>query len=65
MSDEDGARNTIAGLNRLKKIGEDNGVTICLELLNSKRDHHAARIERDGWTAGVAWMDSRRNPGSV
>ena len=24
----------------MKKIGEDHGVTICLELLNSKRDHH-------------------------
>jgi len=25
MSDEEGAKNTIAGLNRLKKIGEDHG----------------------------------------
>jgi len=40
MSDDEGAKNTILGLNRLKKIAEDNGVTICLELLNSKRDHH-------------------------
>jgi hydroxypyruvate isomerase len=40
LSDDEGARNTIAGLNRLKKIAEDHGVTICLELLNSKRDHH-------------------------
>ena len=38
MSDEEGARNTIAGLNRVKKIAEDHGVTICLELLNSKRE---------------------------
>ena len=36
MSDDEGARNTIVGLNRVKKIGEDHGVTICLELLNSK-----------------------------
>src|SRR5215475_4580439 len=41
MSDDEGAKNTIAGLNRVKKIAEDNGVTICLELLNSKVDHHA------------------------
>src|ERR1700758_1131915 len=40
MSDDEGARNTILGLNRVKKIGEDNGVTINLELLNSKRNHH-------------------------
>src|SRR6266446_6781147 len=40
MSDEEGAKNTIAGLNRVKKIAEDHGVTICIELLNSKVDHH-------------------------
>src|SRR5258708_19170606 len=39
MSDEEGAKNTIAGLNRLKKIAEDHSVTICIELLNSKVDH--------------------------
>src|SRR5215469_737007 len=39
MSDDEGARNTITGLNRVKKIAEDNGVTICVELLNSKVDH--------------------------
>ncbi len=39
MSDAEGAKNTIAGLNRMKKIGEDNGVTICVEVLNSKVDH--------------------------
>src|SRR5579864_7309249 len=40
LSDDEGARNAIAGLNRVKKIAEDHGVTICMELLNSKRDHH-------------------------
>src|ERR1035437_8997965 len=39
MTGEEGARNTVAGLNRLKKIAEDNGVTICLKLLNSKVNH--------------------------
>ena len=39
MSDEEGTKNTIAGLNRVKKIAEDHGVTICMELLNSKVDH--------------------------
>ena len=29
MADEEGARNTVAGLNRVKKIAEDHGVTIC------------------------------------
>jgi len=31
--------NCVAGLNRIKKAAEDNGVTICVELLNSKVDH--------------------------
>ena len=49
MSDEEGAKNTIAGLNRVKKIGEDNGVTICLELLNSKVDHHDYMCDHSAW----------------
>jgi hydroxypyruvate isomerase len=39
MSDAEATANCIEGLNRVKKIGEDAGVTICVELLNSKRDH--------------------------
>ena len=53
LSDEEGARNTIAGLNRLKKIGEDHGVTICLELLNSKRDHHDYMCDHTAWGVRV------------
>lgn len=49
MSDEEGAKNTIAGLNRLKKIGEDNGVTICIELLNSKVDHKDYMCDHTAW----------------
>lgn len=53
MSDEEGARNTIAGLNRVKKIAEDNGVNICMELLNSKRDHHDYMCDRTAWGVRV------------
>ena len=53
MSDEEGARNTIIGLNRIKKIAEDNGVTICLELLNSKRDHHDYMCDHTAWGVRV------------
>ena len=53
MSDEEGARNTIAGLNRLKKIAEDNNVTICLELLNSKHDHHDYMCDHTAWGVRV------------
>ncbi len=49
MSDAEGAKNTIIGLNRVKKIGEDNGVTICIELLNSKVDHHDYMCDHSAW----------------
>jgi hydroxypyruvate isomerase len=39
MSDAEATTNCIDGLNRVKKIAEDAGVTICVELLNSKVDH--------------------------
>ena len=60
MSDEEGAKNTIVGLNRVKKIAEDNGVTICLELLNSKVDHHDYMCDHTAW--GVRVMEAVNSP---
>jgi hydroxypyruvate isomerase len=60
MSDEEGAKNTIAGLNRVKKIAEDNGVTICVELLNSKVDHHDYMCDHTAW--GVRVMEAVNSP---
>ena len=54
MSDDEGARNTIAGLNRVKKIAEDNGVVICLELLNSKVNHPDYMCDHTAWGVRVA-----------
>ena len=53
MSDEEGAKNCVIGLNRLKKIAEDNGVTICMELLNSKVDHKDYMCDHTAWGARV------------
>ena len=39
MSDDEGKAELHRGLRRVKKFAEDHGVTICLELLNSKIDH--------------------------
>ena len=39
MADAEAIENCVTGLNRIKKVAEDNGVTICVELLNSKVDH--------------------------
>ena len=38
-SDKEALDNCVTGLNRVKKVAEDHGVTICVELLNSKVDH--------------------------
>jgi hydroxypyruvate isomerase len=53
MTDDEGARNTIAGLNRARKIAEDHDVTICLELLNSKRDHRDYMCDHTSWGVRV------------
>jgi hydroxypyruvate isomerase len=53
LSDQEGARNTIHGLNRVKRIAEDHGVTICLELLNSKHDHPDYMCDHTAWGVSV------------
>ncbi|PXA90082.1 hydroxypyruvate isomerase [Nostoc sp. 3335mG] len=53
MGNEEGAANTIAGLNRVKRIAEDHDVTICIELLNSKRDHADYMADHTAWGATV------------
>lgn len=53
LSDEEGAANTVIGLNRLKPIAEDHGVTICVELLNSKVDHADYMADHSAWGVRV------------
>ena len=53
LSDEEGAHNTVIGLNRVKKIAEDHGITICLELLNSKVDHPDYMADHTAWAVRV------------
>jgi hydroxypyruvate isomerase len=60
MTDDEGARNTIAGLNRVKKIAEDNGMVICLELLNSKVNHPDYMCDHTAW--GVRVMEGVNSP---
>jgi hydroxypyruvate isomerase len=60
MSDEEGARNTVIGLNRLKKIAEDNNVTICVDLLNSKVNHKDYMCDHTAW--GVNVMQQVNSP---
>ena len=59
-SDGDAIRNCIAGLNRLKGSAEDHGITICVELLNSKIDH--ADYQGDRTAFGVEVVAAVASP---
>jgi len=58
--DEEGKENCIIGLRRVKKMAEDNNITICLELLNSKINHHDYQCDHTAW--GVAVMKGVDSP---
>ena len=60
MSDEEATANCIVGLNRVKTIAEDHGVTICVELLNSKVNH--ADYQGDRTPFGVAIVKAVGSP---
>jgi hydroxypyruvate isomerase len=60
MSDREAIQNSVAALNRVKGLAEDNGVTICIELLNSKVDH--ADYQGDRTPYGVAVMQEVNSP---
>ncbi len=53
MKDEVGADNCVAFLNRVKGQAEDKGVTLCIELLNSKVDHKDYMCDHTAWGVGV------------
>jgi hydroxypyruvate isomerase len=49
MPDAEAIKNCIAGLRRLKGLAEDAGVTVCVELLNSKVDHKDYQGDRSSF----------------
>ena len=49
MSDEQGLENCVVGLKRLMPLAEKNKITICMELLNSKVDHHDYQCDHTAW----------------
>ena len=53
MPDDEAKDNCVAGLNRVKTMAEDKGVTLCLELLNSKVDHHDYQCDHTAWGVDV------------
>src|SRR5206468_1299713 len=49
MSDEQGLENCAIGLKRIAPIAEKHKVTVCLELLNSKRSHKDYMCDHTAW----------------
>lgn len=53
MSDAEGIANCITGLKRVAPIAEQHGVTLCLEMLNSKVDHKDYHADHTAWGVQV------------
>jgi hydroxypyruvate isomerase len=49
MSDEQGLENCAVGLKRMMSVAEKHGVTVCMELLNSKVNHKDYMCDRTPW----------------
>src|SRR5882724_6882274 len=60
MSDAEGLENCVLGLNRIKAHAEAKGVTICIELLNSKVNHKDYMFDHATW--GVELMKRVNSP---
>jgi hydroxypyruvate isomerase len=60
LPDAAGIEITAKGLQRVAKSAEDAGVTLVLELLNSKVDHHDYQCDRTAW--GVAVCEAVGSP---
>ena len=59
-SDAEAIANCVAGLNAIKALAEEQRVTVCLELLNSKVDH--ADYQGDHTAFGVAVVKAVASP---
>jgi hydroxypyruvate isomerase len=53
ISDAEGIANCITGFKRLAPLAEQHGVTLCLELLNSKVDHRDYHADHTAWGVEV------------
>ncbi|MEI7656950.1 MAG: TIM barrel protein [Phycisphaerae bacterium] len=53
MDDREGLRNCVAGLKRIMPLAEQLGVTIVMELLNSKVDHKDYMCDKTPWGVEV------------
>jgi hydroxypyruvate isomerase len=49
LPDAEGLENCVTGLNKVKAFAEEHGVTVNLELLNSKVDHKDYQADHSAW----------------
>ena len=59
-TDAEGITNCVAGLKRIAPVAEEHRVTVCVELLNSKVDHHD--YQGDHTAFGAAVIDGVGSP---
>lgn len=53
LSEDDGMAHTAEGLHRVARAAEEAGVTLLLELLNSRRDHPGYQADHTDWGVRV------------
>ncbi len=53
LTDEQGLDNAVAFLDGIKALAEDLGITLCMELLNSKVDHPGYMCDHTAWGVEV------------
>ena len=53
LSDEEGAANCAEGLKKIAALAEEKKVHVCMELLNSKRNHKDYQCDRTAWGAAI------------
>lgn len=61
MSDIDGMRNCAIGLRRLMPSAQKHGITMIMELLNSKVNHKDYMCDHTSWGAGLCEMVGSEN----
>lgn len=52
-TDAEGMDNCVIGLKRIAKLAEQNRVTVCMELLNSRHDHKDYNCDHTSWGVEV------------
>ena len=53
LSDEEGAANCVEGFKKIAAFAEEKKINVCMELLNSKRNHKDYQCDRTAWGVGV------------